>query len=301
MKKLLLLTILLFACCSTNVPEPEPFVIDIPAYGRENTFEIGTWNIENFPENTKTLDLVKEIITDIDIDLIAVQEIASISAFNQLLAALPGWQGNLSSDTYWNGTYQKTGLLYKSAFISVSSLRNIFTGDTSDAFPRPPLSAFVEVKDADTTKYSFNIIVLHLKASGYGDEQDNIRRRREACLKLESYISEEIQSGADADFIVLGDWNDELDDNGNDNVFLPFLNQSNLYLFLTLGVNDVSYPSYNSLIDHILITADSFAEYNSGELDILKLDNEIYGYDQDVSDHRPVVARFKGFSLNLPD
>ena len=301
MKKLLLINILFFVYCSTNVPEPEPVVIDIPAYGHETTFELATWNVENFPKNNKTLDLVKVIINDIDIDLIAVQEIASVSVFNQLLDSLPGWKGDLSSDKYRDGSYQKTGILYKSEFISVSSLKNIFADDTSDAFPRPPLSAFVEVKDLDSTKYSFNIIILHLKASGFGDEQDNIRRRKEACIKLESYISQEIQSGADADFIVLGDWNDELDDDVNDNVFLPFLNQSNLYSFLTLGVTDASYPSYNSLIDHILITKDSFKEYNGGEIKVLKLDKDIYSYDQDISDHRPVAARFNGFLLNLPE
>jgi len=123
--------------------------------------------------------------------------------------------------------------------------------------------------------------------------------RREACSKLEAYISSEIQAGADPDFIVLGDWNDELHDAPADNVFLPFLNRDTLYSFLTYNLNEASYPSYNSLIDNILISADSFTEYDGGDVSVLKLDEEIPGYSSDVSDHRPVAARFAGFSMHI--
>ena len=291
--------ILYIAGCSTNTPEAVEPSLNIPVYGKQSSFEIATWNIEHFPKHNKTLELVKAIIETTDVDLIAIQEIESVDAFNYLVSELEEWKGYYSSDSYYNGTYQKTGLLYKSDFISVSSVRNIFTDDTTDAFPRPPLAAYVQVKDYDSTKYDFNIIVLHLKASGFGEEADNVRRRKEACQKLETYISDEINAGADADFIVLGDWNDELTDTGSDNVFTPFLEKPELYTFLTYNLPDVSYPGYNSLIDQILITNDSEPEFDAGDVEVLKLDDDILFYDSYVSDHRPVVARFKGFKLNL--
>jgi len=293
----LLLSIGFLISCSNNVPGPKEETFDIPAYGKDDAFEIATWNIQYFPKLNKTLNLVKGIIKDIDVDMVAVQEIASVSDFNKLLSDMPGWDGELSSDTYSNGTYQKTGILYKSEFISVSSVRNIFNDD-GDAFPRPPFAAYVEIKDNDTTRYDFNIIVLHLKASGFGDELENIRRRRDACQKLESYISQEIDGGADPDFIILGDWNDELTD-VTDNVFLPFLDQDSLYAFVTQNLHEASYPSYNSLIDHILISADSFEEFNFGDVSALKIEEDMPDYAKDVSDHRPVVVRFNGITINV--
>ncbi len=284
-----LIIIAFFSSCTirdgSDTETNEPIVTPI---GNKNYFEIATWNIEWFPKNNaKTVNLVKDIIRDIDIDLIAVQEIASIKSFNTLVDSLPGWKGVLSNDQYSNGTYQKTGILYKSDFISISSVYNIFEND-SYPFPRPPLSAYVEIKDINGVQYNFSVIILHLKAfSGDSNEQ----RRKEAILKLEDFISNEIDNGADADFIVLGDWNDRVSDAENDNVFLPFLDKPDQYSLIT--------ENFTTLIDHILITSGSLDEYGSGETEVLDLQKQLYNYSSDVSDHLPVMARFKGFTISI--
>jgi predicted extracellular nuclease len=227
-----------------------------------------------------------------------VQEIASVHSFNSLLDSLPGWKGVLSDDTYGDGSYQKTGVLYKSSFISLSSVKNIFTSD-GYAFPRPPLSAFVKIKDLDGTKLDFTIIVLHLKAMS-GEE--NEARRRSACEKLKAYIDAEISAGADPDFVVLGDWNDILTDPDSLNVFQVFLDDTAGYKFLTHSISGrYSYisNSYRSLIDHIMITGSTKNYFQNGFTDVLYLDDEFLQYRSFVSDHRPVMARFEGFTLNL--
>ncbi len=268
-------------------------------YGQTEYFEIATWNIENFPKaGTQTVNDVAQIIKDLDLDLIGVQEIASVSSFNQLLKQLPGWQGVLSSDTYGNGNYQKTGILYKTDFISVGSIKNILEND-GYAFPRPPLEAYVQIKDLDSVKFDFNLIVLHLKAKG---GSDNENRRRAAINELKQFITNEIAKGADPDFVVLGDWNDVLNDPDSLNVFLPLLNEPEMFIFLTAALSgQYSYINniYKSLIDHIMITKDAQPEYGQGECNVLYLDQEYYSYPNNVSDHRPVMARFKGFKLNL--
>ena len=267
--------------------------------GDSTRFEIGTWNIEWFPkEGNTTVSDVKTIIQNLDIDMFAVEEISNVSAFNRLLDSLPGWDGKLSGDTYSNGTYQKTGILYKTAFISLSNVHNIFTDDYY-AFPRPPLTAYVEIRDTRGEPFNFNLIVLHLKAKS-GDE--NEARRRSACEKLKQYIDLEISNGADADFVVLGDWNDQLNDPPDRNVFTAFLDDSSEYTFLTKGLSgQYSYisNSYKSLIDNILITNDALSEYGSGKTEVLYLDSEYSPYLYEVSDHRPVVSIFKGFRLYL--
>jgi len=272
--------------------------------GADNTFEILTWNIENFPEPNKnqvdipkTVHNVKTIIRNLDVDLIAVQEIGSISSFNTLVDSLAGWQGVLSSDTY--GTwYQKTGFLYKSDLVSISNVKNIFNGnDDWYAFPRPPLTGYVELKDKNGTKFDFNLIVLHLKA--YADDE-SAARRQAASEELKEFIDAEIAAGADPDFIVLGDWNDQISDPETENVFNVFLDDTANYSFLTSEITDrYSYisSSYTSLIDHIMISKDARQEYGEGNTDVLYLDHQFRPYPDEVSDHRPVMAIFKGFSI----
>ncbi len=290
-----------FACNKRiNDSEDTPDDSLVNRVGSESTFEIATWNIENFPlDAAYTVDNVKTIINDLDIDLIAVQEIASISSFNSLLSQLPGWEGELSDYTYSSGSYQKAGILYKSDMISLSNVHDLpindYTEDGYSAFPRPPFYAYVEIRDNTGIKFDFNIIVLHLKA--FSDEQSEARRRL-ACTLLKEYIDQQIAAGADSDFVVLGDWNDKLTDKRKDNVFNSFLDDSSHYTFLSESVVDKSsYIPISGLIDHILITVNAEDDYNGGKTEVLYLDNQFYHYLSQVSDHRPVAAVFKGFSI----
>ncbi|MCD6375053.1 MAG: endonuclease/exonuclease/phosphatase family protein [Caldisericaceae bacterium] len=301
---LLSLVLVLFWQCNRRIVDndnqsPPDSTVLVTKEGQADRLEIATWNIENFPKaGNQTINDVAQIIKDLDIDLIGVQEIASVRSFNELLNQLDGWQGVLSNDTYGNGNYQKTAILYKTDFISISAVKNIFEND-GYAFPRPPLEAYVQIKDLEGVKFDFNMIVLHLKASG-GSE--NEARRKEAIKDLTQYIKSEIAQGADPDFVVLGDWNDALTDTGSTNVFLPMLNDPQTFMFLTAKLtNQFSYISntFKSLIDHIMITADAQTEYGQGECKVLYLDRQYLSYPNNVSDHRPVMACFKGFRLKL--
>ena len=307
MKKIIILSstiiFLLIAGCektSTDLIPPKIIPdISVQKFGEDNTFEIATWNIENFPlKDDYTIEALKTVIEQIDIDFIAVQEIASVNDFNKLLSELDGWSGGYSSDVYSSGSYQKTGYLYKTSMISVSDVHNIFENDYY-AFPRPPLMLYVSVKDKSGTPFDFNMIVLHLKAmSG----EDNEARRRAAADSLKNFIDHEISAGSDADFIVLGDWNDHLTDDEADNIFQVFLDDSLHYEFLTKSLKDqysyisTRYPT--SLIDHILITVDAENEYGNGLTKVLYLDEEFKEYPEFISDHRPVAVKFSGFKLS---
>jgi endonuclease/exonuclease/phosphatase family metal-dependent hydrolase len=302
--KILIITItLLFisACEKPNIPPESPADIEVTKFGMESRFEIATWNIENFPlKDEQTIAALKTVIEKIDVDFIAVQEIASVSDFNSLLNMLPGWSGGYSSDVYSSGNYQKTGYLYKTAMISVSDVHNIFEND-SYVFPRPPLMLYVSIKDRSGTPFDFNLIVMHLKAMG---GEANETRRRAAIDTLKYFIDSEIAAGADADFIVLGDWNDHLSDDRVHNVFQKMLDDSLNYQFLTQSLQDqytyisTRYPK--SLIDHILITSDVKTEYGKGLTKVLYLDDEYEDYKEFISDHRPVVVKFNGFYVDMP-
>lgn len=300
---------LLWLSCSEQTTDPkieqdELDSILVSTYGETDRFEIATWNIENFPQHGMTTTRALSIlIQNMDIDLIAVQEVTNISAFDSLLVKLPGWSGKLSSDTYSGGSYQKTGILYKSSFISLSGITSLSINDTTKygdlAFPRPPLTAYVEIRDKSGIVFDFNVIVLHMKA--YSDSFSESRRKL-ACQLLHDYIDTEIENEADPDFIVLGDWNDQLEDPRASNIFLPFLDDTQNYTFLTNSITDQDsyiFAPYQNLIDHILITRDCRYEYSTGETSVLYLDDEYSDYTNIISDHRPVLAKFNGYVLDL--
>lgn len=260
----------------------------IEPFGSENSFDIATWNIEHFPKNQDlTAPYLFQIIRDIDIDLIAVQEIDDNTLFMRLIDSLDGYQGFVSQLPDYG---QRLGIIYKSDIISISHPEQIFVHNEW-AFPRPPLITYVVVKNKYKTAFDFILIILHLKAFIDKESED---RRREACQKLEEYISTYLLTGAEKDILIVGDFNDELDDPVEENIFNVFLDDSSNYECLTLPTKGI--PTYignfESSVDHIFISGDTRDEYQGGYLQILKIDEMFSNYVDYVSDHRPVLARF---------
>ncbi len=259
--------------------------------GTDTTMEIATWNIENMPKSANTLRTLLALIPALGLDIYAVQEIADTIVFKQLLVGLDGYDGLFSRDDY-GSSYQKTGVVYRTGVVSVAGVRQLFW--SSSAFPRPPLEMMVTASHRGRV-FDFRLIVLHLKAGSSASDRE---RRRQSCLLLKSYLDSVVAAGGDRDVVVAGDWNDRLDAPSADNVFLPFLQDSLRYRFLTLPLAGASEnASYigGSLIDHILVTSDALDEYGTGYTQTLRLDDELPSYEADVSDHRPVMAVFPVF------
>ena len=157
----------------------------VATVGAESSFDIATWNIENFPmKGPTTISYVAQLIKDLDIDLFGLQELDDTASFYRLLDSLPAYNGTIS---YYPTDYLKLGIIYKKDIISISNVTQIFINDYD--FPRPPLIAYVQVKKANVVVFDFTIIVLHLKA--FSDSTSEGRRRR-ACEKLYSYINSNI-------------------------------------------------------------------------------------------------------------
>jgi exonuclease III len=257
--------------------------------GTDTTFEIATWNIENFPKaGGATLAALRTIIPLLGIDLFAVQEIADTISFQQLVAGLAGFDGLYSSDDY-GSFYQKTGVLYRTDVVSITSVRQLFRHN--DSVTRPPLD-IQAVATVNGRTFDFELIVVHLKAGGTDEDR---ALRQATCRLMKGYIDDRLQGGADPDIIVAGDWNDELSDPPSQNSFQVFLDDTTNYRFLTMSlVGNSRQSSYigGGLIDHVMVTRDALGEYGSGWTETLRLDDEVANYRDQVSDHRPVMAVF---------
>ena len=273
--------------------------LDDLSFGSDNSFEVVTWNIENFPKNEPaTLQYVLAIIEAMDADIIAIQEIQNYPVLDDLDTFLEDY-------TSYSQSLDRAGLvfLYKHDVVQLNSAYELFTQAPEwNNFPRFPM--VIEVTYANQ---EFVIINNHYKCCGnglldLGDPWDQETRRYTANLLLKQYIDTNLPN--DAVFVV-GDLNDILTDQEIHNVFTPFLNDPESYLFADMNiaqgsVSNWSFPNWPSHLDHILITNELFELYampGAGTQTIM-VDSYLQGgfneYDQNVSDHRPV-----GISLPL--
>ena len=100
--------------------------------------------------------------------------------------------------------------------------------------------------------------------------------------------------------IVVGDWNDDISDSYSQNSFNVFLDDQDSFKYVTYENAHSSSNTYDSFpgfgsgsfIDHIMISSDLFEEFETSDVQTIRIGDYISGYDEVISDHRPVVWRF---------
>ena len=298
-------SIFLFVCLISFSANAQS--LDDLIFGTENTFDIVTWNIENFPKNGQnSIDYVTQIVEVIDADFIAIQEISNQTAFQQVVNNLADYNGFLES-TDFDGL----ALLYKPNVLEINNIYRIYSDPIYwNAFPRAPM-----VIDITYNNQKVFIINNHLKCCGDGilnlsDNNDEETRRYEALNLLKNYIDLNLPN---ENVILLGDLNDELSDIPSNNVFQNLIDDATNYLFtdydIALGSSaNWSYPSWPSHLDHILITNELFDEFafSNSSIETIKVDDYLSGgwseYDENVTDHRPVGLKlFIDSNLGVDD
>lgn len=279
-----------------------PLAGGLTAVGTDTTLDIATWNMEFFPlflpgdfncghavdpaRITKMADLIRTL----DLDIIACEEVSDTTGFRQLVAARPEYGGIVAPETF-GCNYQRAAVLYRKDRVAVRSVKSLFTGrSNSSAFPRPPLEVFMTIIEGGSS-YDLHLVTLHLKAGGEGDAP----RRREASVKLKAYLDQVATTDPEANYMVLGDWNDVLEDPLSINSFAALLQAPNDYKFLNqplAGKREfASHPSTGGVvIDHIMVNRAACPDFANGRVTTLRLDLIVPGYSQ-ISDHRPVMVQ----------
>ena len=298
--KQLILSVFLITIVYTSTAQ----TLDDLEFGTDTTFEAVTWNIEWFPKNGQTtINYVKQIIENLDVDLFAMQEVDDEDAFMTMVDDMDGYEA------FYAPNYLSLAYIYNSNTVTVNDIYEIYTSYWS-AFPRPPL-----VIDLTFLGESFIVINNHFKCCGDGyldmnDNDDEEYRRFEASRLLKEYIDFYFPDGR---VVVVGDLNDVLTDNTPNNVFQPFLDDSDNFEFADMAIaegssSNWSYPTWPSHIDHVLITNEMFNEMdNAGSgIEVIKVDEYLSGgwstYDDNISDHRPVGLKIKpelGTGINI--
>lgn len=254
----------------------------VPPVGSASTLDVATWNIEFFPKADRTVEVVADLIASLRLDLIVVEEVASIAAWDELVARLPDHGGVLSSHRYTPSEYQKIGVLYREDLIEVTGDELLFVEDGYN-WPRPALLVHARVGDVD-----LDVIGLHLKAGRTSDDRD---RRIAAIQDLDAWIA--ARAATEDEVLILGDWNEDLEP--DDLAFAPLIAAPERYTIHTWPLEEAQAASFipsGSLIDHVVTTAGLAGEVAGGTTVIPPLDAQLPRYEPDVSDHLPVVLSF---------
>src|SRR6056297_2586644 len=275
------------------------------SFGTDSTFDVITWNIQDFPKDDQTtIDYVKQIIENVDADLFALQEIDDTVSFEQMVKDLDGYKAHYTESYYTNLTY-----LYKAAEINIDKIYEILTSYSySTIYPRCPLVMEFTFKNRE-----YIAINNHFKCCGDGildldDYNDEETKRYHASNYLKDYIDNNFP---EENVIMLGDLNDELTDETQNNVFQQILDDPDNYSFADMEIanassSEWSYPTWPSHLDHILITNELFNEFEKDISDIqcIKLDDYFTNgwneYESKVSDHRPVALKLSYQSTPTP-
>jgi len=261
-----------------------------PEIGADNSLDIITWNVENFPKSNQTVDYMYDIISDINVDIIALQEIENQQSFDALINQLPnGWHGYRSENTDWG----ELSYLINTNNVTISHFPYTILDTYNHYFAyRPPYVVKISYNNEE-----FILINVHYKCCGDGILDNNYwdeeYRRLQASYYLKDYIDNNF---SDDNVIVLGDFNDDIAESTN-NVFVDFISDHENYSFADMHIaegpsSDWSFPGWPSHLDHILISDELFDNSNQNFVFTFKIDDYLDGgwstYDYYISDHRPV-------------
>tara|TARA_Y100000590_G_scaffold109157_1_gene124444 strand:- start:1497 stop:3104 length:1608 start_codon:yes stop_codon:yes gene_type:complete len=274
---------------------PSQSLYNIPYHNNWDELEVMTWNIKNFPQDDFTVFRVEEIISDILPDIIGFQEL-TISGFNELRNMIPAYgfiNTNYLSMTCCDEEYNEflnLGIAYRKDCLELLDYYTLFEDSSSPFVDRAPLAADFLWSCGDNSMI-FKLINVHFDSNAGGASQA-FQNRLEASEIINSYIEDQMSINSLSNIIVLGDFNDSIDDPENSNSLWPLISDDNLYFVDTDIANGTqtnwSYPSYPSHIDHILINQNLFDENINSTISTLLLNQYITNYST-ISDHRPVL------------
>ena len=236
----------------------------------------------------QTINTLSELILDIDADIYAFQEIRYVGWFSRLMELLPNYDFIISQQS----SFMDQAIVYRKDMFDFVRQVEPFADNDYNFAGRPPLRGDFIYQCGDQ-KMELSVINLHSKCCDSG-----LQRRKNAAQMLHQYVSKEIDDGF-SNFIILGDWNDDLRDLPGEHSFDPFLNDERFYFVNLEIINDpkqVTYPKepYVSFLDHIL-TTNELLDNSKYYVQTLPIPDYLGGYEvyeELVSDHLPVMLRF---------
>ena len=284
-------------------------------FSRAETFRVATYNVENYldgathtrrAKSPEARAKIREGILALKPDVIALQEMGSLSALQELRESLktngldfPYWEHVSGYDTNIH-----VALLSKFPFTALRPHTN--DNFLLDGRRFRVSRGFAEADIQVNTNYSFTLIAAHLKSKRPIPQADESELRLEEAKVLRQKIDARLAANPNANLVVLGDLNDNKDSKSTKEVIgarkhklvdtrpaerngdnpSPSTHAS--------GPRNVAWTHFYatedtySRIDYILLSPGMAREWVTNETYVLTIPNWGIG-----SDHRPLVATFE--------
>lgn len=295
---------------STTLTPNEP----VPA---DATLEAVTWNIEGYGtgftgpgDDDEELQLKNIIrITDsLKADFYAFEEVADQQSLDNILDNMKGFRGFVAD--YIGQSLLRMAVAYNTNTIdsltsgTIKDVTGISNSDWEDYWANGRTPLYFKFRYTfQGNSQEFYAVVLHGKANtGSQSEQAKAyERRKNAAEGLYQYLN---TNKPDANIIMLGDYNDDLDESiyqksdGSypDTPYQDFVSDTQNYDVLSKKFSDAGESAsvnYDDIIDHITISDELFDSYVKNSVQIYDAPLEyITSYGQTTSDHLPVWAKF---------
>ena len=137
---------------------------DIPKLGSDSKLDVMTWNCEFFPAAAdSTIIAMSEIINDIDVDIIAFQEIKKAAWFEKLLKTLPDYDYVISQ----NSSFFDQAYIYKKDLFKYIRISEPFSDNDYNFAGRPPFRLDL-LMDYKNIEVPLSLINLHMKCCDSG-------------------------------------------------------------------------------------------------------------------------------------
>lgn len=273
----------------------------LPPQGTPATFDVATWNIENFGSGSggdAQRAAVAEVIRQADVDLWALEEIVDANDFNLLLQEIvdDGYRGILGPTPSLGGA-QRLAYIYNENVVTVIGTFSVLQGNEYAFAYRLPFEMRASVTVGDQTQ-SIRVLALHAKCCS---DQESYNRRVTAATALKDLTDGYIEDGRTV--LVMGDFNDGLNASisGGLSPYRPFRSDPD-YTFATYEIDRLGRPptycsnascTSGSVLDHVMFSQDLAASFiEEADPRYEQLITEIANYTTTVSDHLPVIASF---------
>ncbi len=279
----------------TTVVNPPQNLWNIATVNNWTGLEIVTWNIQEFPQAGNTVNYVNEIISDLLPDIIGIQEITDMSAFESLSVQIPAYE--FIHTNYNNDWGLDLGIITRRDCVEILNYSTLFPSDGWEFAGRYPLKVEILWGCGEST-INLTVINVHFKAYDEGFDQR---------FGASEILSDYIQSHPSDNIVVIGDFNDEITDPESNNSLWPLVSDPNAeFVTMSIAYNSYqnSYPwgSYAGFIDHILISSNLFDENENGFVQTLRIDDYVgsSSYQNQISDHRPVMWKIPIAEIEIP-
>jgi len=290
---------------SPSAGQANEALVSIPAQGSSTTLDIGEWNLDWFgstangpTDEALQFSNVHDVLAGADLDIWGLEEVVSVTQFNQLVSGLTGYAGLIANDpsvtsgsSFYSASEQKVAIVYKTSIAKVNGAKLVVTDQASNFGGRPPLEVSLTVT-LNGTSFPLTLIVLHAKAFS---DTTSYTERLNASIAFKSYLDSAHPSDR---VMVVGDFNDDVDTSittGKASPYANFVSDSADYFFPTKALSDSgqhSTVSFPDMIDHHLITNEVVPLYVAGSAEVFLVDQFIANYGTTTTDHFPTLAHY---------